>query len=63
MILTPMSALTVSLCNVMVVEWDLRCEPLDQWEYLTESRIKTLDNGVYEKVLAVVNRVHSALEE
>ena len=53
----------VSPVLFMVVEWDLRCEPLDRWEYLTESRIKALDNGVYEKVLAVVNRVHSVLED
>ena len=47
----------------MVVEWDLRTEPLDQWEYLSESRIKALEGGVYEKVLAVVDRVHSVLGE
>lgn len=46
-----------------VVEWDLRTEPPEQWEYLTESQIKALEGGVYDKVLTVVDRVHSVLGE
>lgn len=60
---SPTGECDVSPVLFMVVEWDLRCEPPERWEYLTESRIKALDNGVYEKVLAVVNRVHSVLGE
>lgn len=53
----------VSPVLYMVVEWDLRTEPPERWEYLTESQIKALEGGVYEKVLAVVNRVNSILHE
>ena len=51
----------VSPVLYMVVEWEMRTMPPAQWEYLSESRIKALDNGVYEQVLAVVNKVHSML--
>ena len=47
----------------MVLEWEMRTEPPERWEYLSESRIKALDDGVYEKVLAVVSRVNSMLGE
>ena len=60
---SPAGECDVSPVLLMSVEWELRSEPLDRWEYLTESRIKALENRVYEKVLAVINRVHSVLEE
>ena len=47
----------------MALEWEMRTEPPTHWEYLSESRIKALDGGVYEKVLAVVSRVNSILSE
>lgn len=53
----------VSPVLFMVLEWEMRTEPPERWEYLSESQIKALDNGVYEKVLAVVSRVHSVLEK
>lgn len=51
----------VSPVLYMMVEWDLRCEPPTAWEYLSESQIKALDQGVYEKVLAVVAEAHAVL--
>ena len=44
-----------------VVEWDLRTESPDSWEYLTEGEIMTLPNGATEKILAEFSRARSIL--
>jgi len=44
-----------------VVEWDLRTESPDSWEYLTEGEIMNLPNGATEKILAEFSRARSIL--
>ena len=44
----------------MIVEWDLRTEPPYSWDYLSETQIMAMEHGVYEKVLALVAKAHSA---
>ena len=53
----------VSPILYMVLEWDLRTEPPDRWDYVSEAEIKAMDGQVYEKVLAVVDRVRSRLKQ
>ena len=49
----------VSPVLYMVIEWDMRTEPPDRWEYVSESEIRAMDHGVYEQILEVVSSVHS----
>ena len=44
-----------------VVEWDLRTESPDSWEYLTEGEIMNLPNGATEKILAEFSKVRNIL--
>ena len=41
------------------VEWDLRTEPPDTWDYLTESDIKGLPDGGYEKILTLLEKLET----
>lgn len=45
-----------------VVEWDLRTEPPEKWEYITESDLRDLPNGGYDKIRAVLNNTRKILE-
>ena len=49
----------VSPVLYMVLEWDLRTEPPDRWDYVTESDIRAMDNDVYGQILAIVSKVRS----
>ena len=41
------------------LEWDLRTEREDTWEYIYESDIRALPDGAYEKIKAVFDEMHS----
>ena len=43
------------------LEWDLRTEPPDKWEYIDENDIRALPDGAYEKITAVFERIHKNL--
>ena len=43
------------------VEWDLRTEPPDTWDYLTASDIKGLPDGGYEKILALLEDIQAKM--
>ena len=43
------------------VEWDLRTEPPSEWEYITESDVRGLGEGVYEAVLAEADSYNKLL--
>ena len=45
-----------------VLEWDLRTEPPECWEYMTESDIRALDDGGYEKITAAFEKMRSTLK-
>lgn len=45
------------------LEWELRTEPPNRWDYLYEHQIQALPGCVYEQVLAVVDRVHTLLNQ
>ncbi len=46
-----------------VLEWDLRTEPPDKWEYLTESEILALPGGAFEKIRKVLDASYQILEQ
>ena len=45
-----------------VLEWDLRTEPPDSWEYLTEGDIRGLADGGYDKIFAAIEKIHKTLK-
>ena len=53
---------TPSPIPYMVLEWDLRTENPNTWEYLTESDIKGLSNNGGEKIATVLNEARLTLE-
>ena len=44
-----------------VLEWDLRTERPDTWEYLTEGELACLPDGGMEKILAAFAKAQEAL--
>ena len=54
---SPSGKCGVSPILYMVMEWETRTMPPDQWDYLTESNIRAIENGVYDKILAIVQKV------
>ena len=45
-----------------VLEWDLRTESPDSWEYMTESDIRGLPDGGYDKICAAFEKIHKTLK-
>ena len=45
-----------------VLEWDLRTESPDSWEYLTEGDICGLADGGYDKICAAFEKIHKTLK-
>lgn len=43
------------------LEWDLRTEPPDNWDYLAEGEILALENGGFEKIKERVAQVKDLL--
>lgn len=46
-----------------VLEWDLRTEPPSSWDHIYESEIRSLDGGVFDKAMAVVDKALGLLGE
>ena len=46
----------ISFCTL---EWDLRTEPPQKWDYLTVSDIKGLGSTVYDDILRMTDEVKS----
>ena len=44
-----------------VLEWDLRTEPPENWEYLSEGELMSLPDGGYDKIAAAFARINAAL--
>ena len=44
-----------------VMEWDLRTEPPESWEYVSEAELRELPDGGYEKLVAVFESVRKIL--
>ena len=51
----------VSPISYSVLEWDLRMEDPNKWDYLTEGEIMNLPNGAAEKILAEISKARSVL--
>ena len=49
---------TLSPITYRTLEWDLRTENPENWEYMTESDIRTLPDGAYEKIKAIFEESH-----
>ena len=43
------------------LEWDLRTEPPNTWDYVSEAYIRSLDGGVYDKIMEVVTQTRKTL--
>ena len=43
------------------LEWELRTEEPDSWDYVGEYDVRAMGNGVYEKVLEIVRRTRGIL--
>ena len=43
------------------LEWELASEPPHKWEYISETEIKNLPNGEYEKIIAEFERTRKIL--
>ena len=53
----------VSPVLYFVLERDMQYEPPTEWEYLTESQIRDLPDGGYDKILSVFERLHRDLSD
>ena len=51
----------VSPISYPSLEWDLRTENPNTWDYMTEYEIKTLPDGLYDKITAVFDKVNKIL--
>ena len=49
----------ISPVSYQSIEWDLRTEPPDTWDYLTESDVIALPDGGYEKILALLEKLEA----
>lgn len=45
-----------------VLEWDLRTEPPNSWEYVSEAELRALDDGGYDKICATIKYIRNTLE-
>jgi hypothetical protein len=46
-----------------VLEWDLRTEPPDKWEYVSEAELRALPDGAYDRIAAVFDKVRKLIGE
>ncbi|MBQ9746908.1 MAG: hypothetical protein IJW21_08825 [Clostridia bacterium] len=44
------------------LEWDLRTEPPDTWDYIWESEIRALPDGGFEKISAALEKIHKLVD-
>ena len=44
-----------------VLEWDLRTESPDSWEYISEGEIREMDGDIYKKILGVADDFNALL--
>lgn len=48
---------TLSPILLPSLEWDLRTEPPHTWDYLCESDIRALGDGIYDEIIRTVDEV------
>lgn len=53
---------TLSPITYRNLEWDLRTENPNCWEYMSESDIRALKDGAYEKIKALFESCHKKLD-
>jgi hypothetical protein len=46
-----------------VLEWDLRTESPDKWEYVSEAELRALPDGAYDRIAAVFDKVRKLIGE
>lgn len=52
----------VSPILFQTLEWDLGKEPPSTWEYVSEEYIRSMDGGVYDKIMEVVTQTRKTLD-
>ena len=60
--LLPSGACDVSPITYKTLEWDLRTEPQDSWDYLSETELRNLSDDGFAKISAVFERANSLLK-
>jgi hypothetical protein len=53
----------VSPIEYEVLEWDLRTEPPEKWEYVSEAELRALPDGAYDRIAAVFDKVRKLIGE
>ena len=51
----------ISPISYEVLEWDLRCENPNSWDYVSEYELKLLPDGLYDKIVAVFEKTRKIL--
>ena len=46
-----------------VLEWDLRTEPPNSWEYVSEAELRALPDGAYDRIAAVFDKARKLIGE
>ena len=56
---------TCELSPVMLpsLEWDLRCEPPETWDYIFESDLDAFGKDTRERIVRIVERVRNITEK
>ena len=59
--LLPSGECGVSPISYNVLEWDLRTESPDKWEYITDADIRSLPGGGTQKIISAFERAHRTI--
>lgn len=51
----------ISPISYEVLEWDLRCENPNSWDYVSEYELKALPDGLYDRIMAVFEKTRKVL--
>lgn len=57
----PNGEVSISNIDYHVLEWDLRTERPDSYEYIDEYDIKSLGGGIYEKIIEEKEKIDRIL--
>ena len=58
---SPSGKCGISPVSYQVLEWELRTEPPHTWDYVSEEYIRSMDGGVYDKIMEVVTQTRKTL--
>ena len=58
---SPSGKCGISPVSYQVLEWELRTEPPHTWDYVSEAYIRSMDGGVYDKIMEIVTQTRKTL--